>query len=452
MRLFNDMPVICRFDIWSGITVLLLVFSGCENEIVPDPFKPRNDHEAYLHSLTKANLLTTALAQDWIDASRGSLEFPVQIEVPHQEAFYFDPKEPKANGYLLSAQKGQKIEITLANQNPDSAKLFIDLFRVDSSEETVLHHVATAQPEYHLIAFEPRLDGEYLLRVQPELLRGGRFTLIVRVIAALSFPVQGGSNRDIGSFFGDPRDGGRRKHHGIDIFARRHTPILAPTNGYIRFAGERGLGGQVVWMRDRSRDLTLYFAHLQKISVTKCMQVEKGDTIGTVGNTGNARTTPPHLHFGIYQDGPIDPYHFVAYTDDEPKSIQADPDLVGQKVRMRRTGKITYLQSQAKDKKHTLDKFQLLEVEAAMAGHYRVRMPAGDLGLVADKDIEQILQPITEAQLISQVQLLDRPFEDSSIIEEITESAEIRILAKDQDHWYVDTQNGSQGWMISRAP
>ena len=58
--------------------------------------------------------------------------------------------------------------------------------------------------------------------------------------------------------------------------------------------------------------------------------MKAGQVIGTVGNTGNARTTPPHLHFGIYRNGPIDPFHFIAETDTVPDRIQGDSLLLGE--------------------------------------------------------------------------------------------------------------------------
>ena len=56
----------------------------------------------------------------------------------------------------------------------------------------------------------------------------------------------------------------------------------------------------------------MYYAHLDKQLVHEGQQVKKGDVVGLVGNTGNARFTPSHLHFGVYTvKGPIDPLPFV---------------------------------------------------------------------------------------------------------------------------------------------
>lgn len=131
--------------------------------------------------------------------------------------------------------------------------------------------------------------------------------------------VAGYPNSAIMSFWGDPRDAGRRQHEGIDIFARRGTPVVAATDGRIRYTGERGLGGKQVWLRTGLfGGKSLYYAHLDSIANVEG-NVDRGDTLGFVGNTGNARTTNPHLHFGVYgSDGAVNPLPFV-YKRSRPR-------------------------------------------------------------------------------------------------------------------------------------
>lgn len=121
-------------------------------------------------------------------------------------------------------------------------------------------------------------------------------------------PVVGATKQSIISIYGDARDNGR-KHEGIDIVAPRGTMVVAPTEGEIIEVGYNILGGKVIWMNDAKAKRSYYFAHLDSQIVTKGMIVKRGDTLGTVGNTGNARRTRSHLHFGIYKkDGrtPVD--------------------------------------------------------------------------------------------------------------------------------------------------
>ncbi len=91
-----------------------------------------------------------------------------------------------------------------------------------------------------------------------------------------------------------------RKHEGIDIPARRGTPVLAAEGGRVIHSG-RGLGayGTVVIVKHGGHYTTVY-AHNRRNLVGKGEFVEKGQVIGEVGSTGNASGT--HLHFEIRRD------------------------------------------------------------------------------------------------------------------------------------------------------
>lgn len=127
--------------------------------------------------------------------------------------------------------------------------------------------------------------------------------------AVLAMPVQGVRPRSIADTWGAPRDGGARRHQGQDIFARRGTPVLAATQGYVLRVAEQGRGGKVVWVLGAG-GRRYYYAHLDMhaAELSAGDRVEPGMVLGTVGTTGNARGTPPHLHFGVYASGgAIDP-------------------------------------------------------------------------------------------------------------------------------------------------
>ena len=131
---------------------------------------------------------------------------------------------------------------------------------------------------------------------------------------SLAFPVAG-KRSNIGSFWGASRDGGRRSHEGIDIFAKKGTPVVAITNGTIVSRGKTPKGGKVLWLKSTAHSWTAYYAHLDKQQVKEGQYVRKGQVIGTIGNTGNARHTPSHLHFGIYTGkGPVNPLPYVKYS------------------------------------------------------------------------------------------------------------------------------------------
>ena len=125
----------------------------------------------------------------------------------------------------------------------------------------------------------------------------------------LPVPVQGVAASAIANTWHAPRDGGSRKHLGLDIFARRGTPVLSPVEGIVIGKGGDRLGGNVVRVLGPGRQVH-YFAHLESFSDVKTRDwVTPGAILGYVGSTGNARGTPPHLHYGIYgAAGAINPF------------------------------------------------------------------------------------------------------------------------------------------------
>lgn len=127
-------------------------------------------------------------------------------------------------------------------------------------------------------------------------------------VAGLVCPVQGAvAGRDFHNDWGYPRSGGRF-HQGNDIFASRGTPVVAVDDGtVVRWnppSAPTSLGGITVTYRigDGSE---WYNAHLDSVAsgIAPGASVSRGQVIGTVGNSGNARTTPPHLHLGRRQAG-----------------------------------------------------------------------------------------------------------------------------------------------------
>lgn len=116
----------------------------------------------------------------------------------------------------------------------------------------------------------------------------------------LEMPVAGVRVSQVADTWGAPRGGGRC-HEGQDIFAPRGTPVLAATDGWVYRIETRECGGKVVWIAGAG-GMRYYYAHLDDwADVGEGMFVTSGTVLGFVGNTGNALTTPPHLHFGVYR-------------------------------------------------------------------------------------------------------------------------------------------------------
>jgi murein DD-endopeptidase MepM/ murein hydrolase activator NlpD len=117
------------------------------------------------------------------------------------------------------------------------------------------------------------------------------------------FPVYGPCS--FGDTFGAPRgDIASGWHHGEDIFGQLGTPLLAVADGTIFSVGWNDIGGYRLWLRDHDGN-EFYYAHLSAFSpyAVNGRQVKAGTVIGFMGNSGDAQTTPYHLHFEIHPVG-----------------------------------------------------------------------------------------------------------------------------------------------------
>jgi hypothetical protein len=133
------------------------------------------------------------------------------------------------------------------------------------------------------------------------------------------FPVAGAANfaDSYGAFRADVSGDW---HHGDDIFAPLGTPVLAVAGGTLNRVGWEQIGGWRLWVRDRRRN-EFYYAHLSGYSpfALRSKRVEAGEVLGFVGNTGDAFTTAPHLHFEVHPhqllylhyDGAVDPTNYL---------------------------------------------------------------------------------------------------------------------------------------------
>lgn len=141
--------------------------------------------------------------------------------------------------------------------------------------------------------------------------------------AALAMPIAGYPATALHRDWGDPREGGKRKHQGIDLMAPSGAPVVAALPGTIEklFYSERG--GHTLYIRSLDRRWSLYYAHLKGYApgLAEGQRVARGQVVGYVGDTGNAGAGNTHLHFAVswmragdrwYQGEPVDPYPLLA--------------------------------------------------------------------------------------------------------------------------------------------
>lgn len=417
-------------------------------------FRSPSPHEQYGQSLKEARLDRTALGTDWLAAGERALRDSLTITVPYRESGYFSASKPFAVGYRMSAQRGDRFLVRVETQGQKDVQVFIDVFALESRNRT--NRVAASKADTNALAWEPRRTQTYLIRVQPELLRSGRYTISITREPALSFPVQGRDSRQISSFFGATRDGGRRRHEGVDIFAPKGTPALAAVNGLVSGVGVSRLGGNVAFVSDNERNIRLYYAHLDRWNVTNGQRVSIGDTIGFVGNTGNARTTGPHLHFGIYDynEGATDPLPFIRLGRGPARQTLLAASRLGDSVRVSAarsalrlapTGDAPILRQ--------LSRSSALTVVGGTQTWLRVELPDGLTGYVAGNTTEPDQRPLRQLTLSAPSDLLDAADPSAAPIQTLPAGSAVDVLAGTGSFQLVREKGGQTGWIaLPSAP
>lgn len=258
----------------------------------------------------------------WQMEAADALYDSIAVNLPYAEKGVLSPRGFPVYSYEVALNPGERFKVEMDTDSSDT-RIFIDLFQQQKDSLRSFSHIKSAEYENNFLQEEISQPGIYKVLVQPEIEANTPFELRLYREPVYTFPVADRNSSSIQSYWGAARDGGRRSHEGIDIFAPRGTPVVAATNGRVTSTGNKGLGGKQVWVRDRDRGNSLYYAHLDSIIATRGMSVSPGDTLGLVGNTGNARTTPPHLHFGIYKGyrGAVNPIHYVSETE-KPEAPQ----------------------------------------------------------------------------------------------------------------------------------
>lgn len=402
-------------------------------------------HERYVESLRSADLVDTELGRVWMAASVTSVSRAPRAELPYREIGYFDPARPDAVAFAVALPTGQRLDVSVNPSGPDG--WFLDLLQEDDGAWEV---VASAEES---LGLSHRIEGPELLvvRLQPELLRGGRYEIVLQGRGSLAFPVQGADRRNVGSRYGDPRNGGSRSHRGIDIFAPRGTPALAAAEGRITRVGTNRLGGNVVHMRS-SDDLSFYYAHLDRQTVGTGARVRAGEKLGEVGNTGNARSTPPHLHFAVFRGGEaVDPWGYLVDLGAGKPAVEAPTERLGDWIRTATAG--LRLRGGPGTSFSVLDELPgqyPLRVDAAVRNWFRVETAAGRAGFVAAWLTAELDPPLARRVIAEPLEVLAEPSPGAPEIARFSEGVSLSIQARAGALDLVLGPENVRGWVRAR--
>ncbi len=168
---------------------------------------------------------------------------------------------------------------------------------------------------------------------------------------------------------------------------------MAVADGIVTGVKETAIGGKVVWLKVNDRNITLYYAHLDKQLVQERQAVKKGETLGLIGNTGNAKNTPSHLHFGVYTYvGPIDPFPFV---NGVIKTSPAVPDKkLTNYLKLKKAFKLG-------EGKEVIKSNTLLVPMAVNSNVYIAELPDGRIVQMSFAVVQSSSQPIRSSEILA---------------------------------------------------
>jgi murein DD-endopeptidase MepM/ murein hydrolase activator NlpD len=218
---------------------------------------------------------------------------------------FFDAEGGVRIGFRFAAPGPTDVAVRIAGPGGEVRRF--ELKRLEPSQEHVVSWDGLTESR------KAAPDGIYRVLIGPagsRLAQGGKLTL-----HGHRDPIKGphGGRGPVGEF-GAARNGGRI-HQGFDATARCGTPLIAARGGtVVRRRFHPTLDGNFVVISGRKEGRTYRYSHLiRPAEVQKGERVFTGQVVGHVGRTGNAASTPCHLHFEIRTRGGrfLDPEPFL---------------------------------------------------------------------------------------------------------------------------------------------
>ncbi len=419
------------------ILLLALLLPSCTREVLqPSP------HGAYLAALIREDLDSSA--RRWAAEATATLQTPLPVSLPYTERRLLEDEHLQPVTFGVTLHKEQLLRVEIIPSTNTRAEVFVDIFRQQKGEDTP-ERVASMASGQRAVTLDAKEDGNYLVRVHPSRTAAGLVDIAITSPFRFGFPVDTDRDNAIWSFFGADRDAGKRRHEGIDIFAPRGTPVIAATEGRVTRVADTPIGGRQVWVRNGK--YAFYYAHLDSVVVNEGDKVGRGQLLGTMGNTGNARTTDPHLHFGIYKrwTGAVDPLPLVGSSKDASVFVTHDVALAPRWLSVT-ASRLNMRAGPSIGNKviGSLERGDLVKVDAVAGNWLRITAGNGRPGFVARRLTDV---PVESALLLERDSLVtSRPKKDAPIIGQFNTGEQLPALGRFGDFTLVKMPGGMYGW------
>jgi peptidoglycan LD-endopeptidase LytH len=183
-------------------------------------------------------------------------------------------------------------------------------------------------------------------------------------------------------------------------------------------------------------------------------RVQAGDTLGTVGNTGNARTTAPHLHFGLYQrgEGPVDPWFFLLQPEGEAPVLALEAGALRGWVKTRDAG--IRIRSTPTTRGEVVAEVAVgtpLEVMAGVGAWMRVRLPDGRGGFILGRLTEPAGTSLRSVRPGDTQPLRSLALPHAPVVGALDPGEGVEVLGSFGDFLLVRSPAGRDGWISAGA-
>jgi len=246
----------------------------------------------------------------------------VEQKLAKQEVDKAELESLKAS--LLTQKKDKdklidQLEVEQAKLKDEKDHLETELDEVVEVEEELQRQIATEQKRIAAIAKKAAEKKAAEERARREAAKANNSSQSIPAVSSGSW-TKPANGRYTSSFGWRSLGGISRQHRGADIANSIGTPIVSAADGVVSYAGTLGSYGNLVMVTHYldGQTFTTVYGHLSSIGVSVGTQVEKGQYIAAMGNTG--RSTGPHVHFEIHvgnwsASGPsaVNPLRYVSF-------------------------------------------------------------------------------------------------------------------------------------------
>lgn len=176
-------------------SVIVLLACGDGQKVVNGLKLKSSSYDKYVKSLQMSDFDQTVLGQRWITAGEKVFRENTMVDLPYNENGRFFPEKPSAAGIKFKARKGDVVSIKVELKDSDDFLLFTDVFYLE--DDSNVKNIYNSDIDKETV-IEVEESGVYLLRLQPELMKGAKYEVLVT--ASSQGVVAGKSGKGVQNF------------------------------------------------------------------------------------------------------------------------------------------------------------------------------------------------------------------------------------------------------------